>query len=291
MNDVAELEPREAGLFDAAAVTADLAAVAGVHRGRERELRTAVAQRLKAALAAGRAMAEQRLREDRHGRRCAERLCFMQDEAIRVLYEFAVRHLYPSRNPSEAEHMAIVATGGYGRGLLAPGSDIDLLFVLPYKQTAWGESIAETILYCLWDMGLKVGHATRSLNECIRQAKADMTIRTALIAARYLLGDHKLFDDLTARFNKEVAQGTAAQFVAAKLAEREERHRRAGQSRYLVEPNVKDGKGGLRDLHTLFWISRYVYLVHEPAELIERGVFDQREYKRFRRCEDFLWSV
>src|SRR5262249_12352056 len=222
---------------------------------------------------------------------CAERLCRMQDEVIEILYDFASRHLYPTQNPSEAEHMAVVATGGYGRGLLAPGPDIDLLFLLPYKQTAWGESIAETILYCLWDLGLKVGHATRSLAECIRQAKADMTVRTAILEARYLLGDRKLFDELVTRFNKEVAQGTASQFVTAKLAEREERHRRAGQSRYLVEPNVKDGKGGLRDLHTLFWIARYVYLVHEPAQLIERGVFDQREYQRFRRCEDFLWSV
>src|ERR1043166_6999848 len=290
MNDVAELKSPAAGLFDAAG-TADLAALADVHRGRERELRTAVAQRLKAALAAGRAMAEQRLREDRHGRRCAERLCFMQDEAIRVLYEFAVKHLYPSRNTSEAEHMAIVATGGYGRGLLAPGSDIDLLFLLPYKQTAWGESIAETILYCLWDMGLKVGHATRSIDECIRQAKADMTIRTAVLESRFLLGDKQLFDELMTRFDKSVIQGTGPEFVAAKLNEREERHRRAGQSRYLVEPNVKDGKGGLRDLHTLFWIAKYVYRVHDVEELIDRGVFDEDELKLFRRCEDFQWSV
>jgi [protein-PII] uridylyltransferase len=291
MNDVAELAPGEASLFDAAAVTADLAKLAGEYRGRDGELRTAVAQRLKAALAAGRASAEARLREDRHGRRCAERLCFMQDEAIRVIYEFAVRYLYPSLNPSEAEHMAIVATGGYGRGLLAPGSDIDLLFLLPYKQTAWGESIAETILYCLWDMGLKVGHATRSIDECIRQAKADMTIRTALLEARFLLGERKLFDDMSARFIKDVAQNSARDFVTAKLAEREERHRRAGQSRYLVEPNVKDGKGGLRDLHTLFWIAKYVYHVREPEELIEHDVFDREEFQRFRRCEDFLWSV
>ena len=140
-------------------------------------------------------------------------------------------------------------------------------------------------------MGLKVGHATRSVDECIRQAKADMTIRTALLETRYLFGDVKLYNELTARFDKEVVQGTAPEFVAAKLAEREERHRRAGQSRYLVEPNVKDGKGGLRDLHTLFWIAKYVYRVREPEELIERGVFDRDEYKMFRRCEDFLWSV
>src|SRR6516162_4438638 len=281
----------EAEIFDAVAIAADLERLSDVHAGNERELRLAVSRLLKAALADGRAAAERLLIADRHGRRCAERLSLMQDEIIRVLFEFAIKHLYPAQNPSEAERMAIVATGGYGRGVLAAGSDIDLLFLLPYKQTAWGESVAETILYCLWDMVLKVGHATRSVNECIRQAKADMTIRTSLLEARYLLGDHKLYDELVARFDKEIVQGTAAEFVAAKLAEREERHRRAGQSRYLVEPNVKDGKGGQRDLHTLYWIAKYVYRVREREELIAHGVYDPREYRRFRRCGDFLWAV
>ncbi len=278
-------------LIDSDAIVADLKALAEAHAGRERELRSAMAQRLKAALLKARAKAEQRLLEDRHGRRCAEQLSLMQDEIICILFEFVTSELYPTRVPSEAEHMAVVATGGYGRGLLAPGSDIDLLFLLPYKQTAWGESVAETLLYCLWDMGLKVGHATRSVDESIRQAKADMTIRTALLESRFILGDEKLFNELTTRFDKEVAAGTAREFVAAKLAEREERHRRAGQSRYLVEPNVKDGKGGLRDLHTLFWIAKYVYRVRQPEELIEQGVFDRDEFAMFRRCEDFLWSV
>jgi len=278
-------------LFDERTIASDLKKLAETHSGHEREIRAAVAQRLKIALAAGRATAERLLLKDRQGRRCAERICFMQDEIIRVIYEFAGNYLYPSQNPSEAERMAIVATGGYGRGLLAPGSDIDLLFLLPYKQTAWGEQVAEAILYCLWDLGLKVGHATRSIDECIRQAKADMTIRTAILESRFLLGDRNLFGELMARFNKSVVQGTAAEFVAAKLAEREERHRRAGQSRYLVEPNVKDGKGGLRDLHTLFWIAKYVYRVRDLEELIDRDVFDREEMKIFRRCEDFLWSV
>ncbi len=278
-------------LFDARAVAADLERLAKDGYAGERELRTAVAQRLKTVIAEGRAAAEQWLLKDRHGRHCAERLCRMQDEIIRVLYDFARKYLYRSENPSDSERMAVVATGGYGRGLMAPGSDIDLLFIMPYKQTAWGESIAEAILYCLWDMGLKVGHATRSIDECIRQAKADMTIRTAILEARFLLGDRALFDELVARFDKQVAQGTGAEFVTAKLAEREERHRRVGQSRYLVEPNVKDGKGGLRDLHTLFWIAKYVYRVREPEELIERGVFDREEYRLFLRCEDFLWAV
>ena len=272
-----ETPARSSGdLIDARALTAEIEELLKAHTGGERELRSVLAQRLKMALAEGRAKAEQLLLKDRHGRRCAERLCRMEDQIIRILFDSA-RKLYPSQNPSEAERMAVVATGGYGRGLQAPGSDIDLLFLLPYKQTAWGESVAEAILYCLWDTGLKVGHATRSVDECIRQAKADMTIRTAILEARFLLGDKKLFDELQARFDDEVVRNTAAEFVAAKLAEREDRVRRSGQSRYLVEPNVKDGKGGLRDLHTLFWIAKYVYRVREPDELIKRGVFDKPE--------------
>ena len=157
--------------FDKHEVAADLAKLAEDHAGSEQELRRMVAQRLKVVLTAGRAHAEKLLLKDRQGGRCAERLCAMTDDIIQVLFEFVVRHLYPSENPAEAERMAIVATGGYGRGLMAPGSDIDLLFLLPYKQTAWGESVAEAILYCLWDLGLKVGHATRSVDESIRQAR------------------------------------------------------------------------------------------------------------------------
>jgi [protein-PII] uridylyltransferase len=286
----AQAPKSSAELIDSRALATELERLAAERPG-DSELRAAVAQRLKAALNDGRAKAEQWLLMDRNGRRCAERLCRMEDEIIRLVFDFARRHLYPSQNPSEAERMAVIATGGYGRGLQAPGSDIDLLFLLPYKQTAWGESVAEAILYCLWDLGLKVGHATRSVDECIRQSKADMTIRTAILEARFLLGDRALFDELQARFDKDVVRTTAADFVAAKLAEREDRVRRSGQSRYLVEPNVKDGKGGLRDLHTLFWIAKYVYRVREPAELIARGVFDRQEYQLFRRCESFLWSV
>jgi [protein-PII] uridylyltransferase len=189
------------------------------------------------------------------------------------------------------DDLPLFSVGGYGRGLMAPESDIDLLFILPYKQTAWGEQVAEVILYCLWDMGLKVGHATRSVDESIRQARGDMTIRTAILETRFLTGDQALYDELVTRFDAEVVQGTAAEFVTAKLAEREERHRRGGQSRYLVEPNVKDGKGGLRDLHTVFWIAKYVYRVRDSKELVARGVFDPQEYRTFKRCEDFLWSV
>src|SRR5437660_6540783 len=288
---VKEVRPEADERFDSARIAAAVDALAEKHSGREDVFRASVAQLLKAELIAARDTAQAVLLKDRDGRRCAERLCFVQDEIIRILFSAATRHLYRSPIPSGAERMAVVATGGYGRGLMAPESDIDLLFILPYKQTAWGEQVAEAILYCLWDMGLKVGHATRSADEGIRQARGDMTIRTAILETRFLTGDQPLYGELVARFDKDVVQGTASEFVTAKLAEREERHRRAGQSRYLVEPNVKDGKGGLRDLHTLFWIAKYVYRVRETDELVERGVFDAQEYRTFRRCADFLWSV
>src|SRR6478735_2229224 len=288
---VTEDRPEADDRFDTARVTAAVDALAEKHSGREDVFRAALAQLLKAEMVAARETAQAVLLKDRHGRRCAERLCFVQDEIIRILFAAATRHLYRSPIPSGAERMAVVATGGYGRGLMAPESDIDLLFILPYKQTAWGEQVAEAILYCLWDMGLKVGHATRSVDESIRQARGDMTIRTAILETRFLTGDRQLYDELVARFDKDVVQGTASEFVTAKLAEREERHRRGGQSRYLVEPNVKDGKGALRDLHTLFWIAKYVYRVSDTDELVDRGVFDAQEYRTFRRCADFLWSV
>jgi [protein-PII] uridylyltransferase len=288
---VTEARPEADERFDTARLTAEVDALALKHVGHEDVFRAHLAQLLKTELIKARAAAQEVLLKDRHGRRCAERLCFIQDEIIGILFAAATRHLYRSPVPTGAERMAVVATGGYGRGLMAPESDIDLLFILPYKQTAWGEQVAEAILYCLWDMGLKVGHATRSIDESIRQARGDMTIRTAILETRFLTGDRALYDQLVERFDKEVVQGSAAEFVTAKLAEREERHRRAGQSRYLVEPNVKDGKGGLRDLHTLFWIAKYVYRVRDTDELLQHGVFDAQEYRTFRRCADFLWSV
>src|ERR1043165_1608707 len=188
--------------FETTRITAAVDALAEKHAGREDTFRSALAQLLKAEMIAARAQAQAILLRDRHGRRCAERLCFMQDEIIRILYDAATRHLYRSHVPSGEERMAVVATGGYGRRLMAPASDIDLLFILPYKQTAWGEQVAEAILYCLWDMGLKVGHATRSVDESIRQARNDMTIRTAILETRFLPGDQPLYDELVARFAK-----------------------------------------------------------------------------------------
>ncbi|MBX9452925.1 MAG: [protein-PII] uridylyltransferase [Mesorhizobium sp.] len=253
--------------------------------------RPALIRLLKERVAEARARAEAMLMADGGGTACAARLSHLMDEVIRALYAFAVDHVYHTRNPSAAERMAVVAVGGYGRGTLAPGSDIDLLFVLPYKQTPWGEQIVEYILYVLWDLGLKVGHATRNLDECMRLSRTDVTIRTSILEARFVSGDEAIYETLVARFDAEVVKDTGPEYVQAKLAERDERHAKGGESRYLVEPNVKEGKGGLRDLHTLFWIGKYYYRVPTAEELVGKGVFTRREFLQFRKAEDFLWAV
>ncbi len=255
------------------------------------QLRTGLVQILGGRLAEARGAARALLEERRDGMGCVRLLSQAMDGVMTVLHHAATTIAYPATNPTQSERVAVVAVGGYGRGTLAPGSDIDVLFLQPHKLTAWGESVVEAMLYPLWDMKLKVGHSTRSIDECMREARADMTIRTALLEARFLCGDRALFEEFRRRFTSEVMEGTAAAFVQAKLMERDNRVNRAGRSRYLVEPNVKDGKGGLRDLNTLFWIARYTYKVEAPEELVSAGLFTREELAIYRRSEAFLWRV
>ncbi len=253
--------------------------------------RGAVAEVLKGALADGRAEVRRRFEAGASGTEATQALAFLVDQVIRVLYDLAVTRAYPLSNPTAGERLAIIAVGGYGRGELAPYSDVDLLFLYPYKETPHTEQVVEYMLYTLWDAGLKVGQATRSVDETITRAKGDLTIRTAVLEARYVWGDQDLYLELKRRFEAEVMRGTGAQFIEAKLEERDKRHARLGDSRYLVEPNVKEGKGGLRDLHTLFWIAKYIYHVDDVADLVERKVLNPDEAQRFQHAQNFLWTV
>jgi [protein-PII] uridylyltransferase len=288
---LAELERPRFHLVTAETILAEIRALVGDAAPKAAESRAKVLGHLKSVLAAARRSAEAELRANGKGTRCAMNLSAAEDEIIRAIHLFATRHVYPVDNPSGAEMISIAAVGGYGRGTLAPGSDIDLLFILPYKQTPWGEQVTEYILYMLWDLGQKVGHAVRSVDDCIRMAKSDMTVRTATLEARYLTGAKALFEELVLRFENDVVPKTGPEFIAAKMAERDERHRQIGNTRYVVEPNIKEGKGGLRDLHTLFWIGKYFYRVKTSVELVEKGVFSAEELRTFVRAEDFLWAI
>ena len=270
-----------------AAAIADVVEAQGAAKARPK-----VVELLRGALAAGRDEIARRLGEHPSaGHDCAEAQAFLVDQLIRVIHDHVIGDLYPAPNRTSGERLTIMAVGGYGRGEMAPHSDVDVAFITPGKQTSWCEQVIEATLYFLWDLGLKVGQSSRSLDEMVRMAKSDLTIRTALLEGRYVWGDQPLFDEAQRRFWAEVVAGTERQYVADKLAERNERHKRLGDSRYVVEPNVKEGKGGLRDLHTLYWIGKYIHHVHDVSELVGVGLLTPAEYSAFRRAENFFWAV
>jgi [protein-PII] uridylyltransferase len=262
---------------------ADAMAVAG---------RAEAARLLKQALKHGREEIARRL-EDKpwQGSEAAAAYAFLTDQIVRSAYDFVVGRLHPVSNPTASERLLLMAVGGYGRGEMAVHSDVDLAFVTPWKHSGWTEQAVEATLYLLWDLGLKVGHSSRSADELVAAAAGDHTVRTAMLEARYVWGDETLFEAVQTRFWKDVVGGKARSFVAEKLEERNARHRRMGDSRYVVEPNVKEGKGGLRDLHTLFWIGKYAYRLTSAGDLVGAGLLSPQELRRFERAESFLWAV
>lgn len=218
-------------------------------------------------------------------------LCTLTDELVQTAYWFATEILHPAPAGQNREPFAILAVGGYGRGMMAPQSDVDLLFLTETKRSDRIENVIEAILYLLWDLRLKVGHSVRSASECAKLSKSDHTIRTSLLEQRPICGNLKMARDLWTLLTEQVFKGTEEEFISAKLAERETRHTKQGGQRYMVEPNVKEGKGGLRDLQSLFWIAKYYHRVNTAQGLVDIGVLNQDEHDRFSEAEDFIWAV
>ena len=223
-------------------------------------------------------------------RKAISSYAFLTDCLVTSAWKFATEIQFPSHNPTEAEKLSIISVGGYGRREMAPFSDVDLLFLTPYKMTPWSENVIETVLYLLWDLKLKVGHSSRSIKDCLRLGSEDYTIRTAMLEHRFVCGDINLASQLNEKLWKNLFSGTAKDFISAKLIERENRHEKHGQ-RYMVEPNVKEGKGGLRDLQSLYWIAKYVYQTQNISDLVDLNVFRSDEYLQFEQAEEFLWAV
>ncbi|MDP4796660.1 MAG: [protein-PII] uridylyltransferase [Rhodospirillales bacterium] len=244
------------------------------------------------ALEHGRAEVRRRFEADEQsGRNTIKAGAYLIDQLVRIVYDVAAEHIYPAGIETADDVMSVIATGGYGRAEMAPHSDIDLMFLLPYKLTPRAEQVVEYVLYTLWDLGLKVGHATRSADEVVRLAKEDITIRTSLLESRLITGNAELFDTFKVMFQKDVVKGTGMAYVEAKLAERDDRHARMGDTRYVLEPNIKDGKGGLRDLQTLMWIAKYLYGIESIDDLKLKGVLTADDARRFEKAQDFLWTV
>jgi len=255
------------------------------------DVRAAVAALLRESHAAARARAAAKLVAGLPGVEVARLYAAAADDMLRALWHFTTETLYPAPNPTEGEKLALLAVGGYGRGVLAPFSDLDLLFLRPWKTTARTETVVEFVLYVLWDLGFKVGSAARSVDECLALARSDMTVRTTLLEGRWLAGDAGLAEETLRRFRSLVSAADPRPFIAAKMEERDARHQKAGAVRYRVEPNIKDGKGGLRDLNTLFWIARSLAPESPLGARVLDDLLTSRERRTFEEAFDFLWRV
>ncbi len=235
------------------------------------------------------------------GMQAALQLAALTDQMIIALFRFTTEVVQQTGvEDATSQQLTIAATGGYGRGVLAPFSDIDLLFITADEASPETLGVVEFMLYFLWDMGLKVGHATRSVQECLDEAEADVTVRTSLLDARVITGDAELFDRFHHKFSVAHTALNAANFFAAKQDERQSRHRRYGESAYMVEPNLKEGRGGLRDMQTLYWMARYFYGADKikPRDCLDLLATDaggnlltDAEAKLARRSLDFFWTV
>ena len=282
--------PNQREVIDRRQLTETISAV--VEDKGEAAGRRDIVELLQAALADGRQEIRRRLIEKPYaGHDAAIAQAFLIDQLVRIIHDHVVEHVYPVGNRSTGERLTVMAVGGYGRGEMAPHSDVDIAFITPVKSTPWCEQVIEAILYYLWDLALKVGQSSRSLDEMVKMCRDDLTIRTAMLEGRYVWGDQPLFEEAREKFRKDVVAGTERQYVSEKLAEREERHKRMGDTRYVVEPNIKEGKGGLRDLHTLYWIGKYIHKVRSASELVDVGLLTENEYRAFRRAANFFWAV
>ncbi|MRU15207.1 [protein-PII] uridylyltransferase [Roseovarius sp. A21] len=279
-------------IFDAPRIHEDLQRAAKEAQGDTTALRRSATAILSEAMKQGREAIAAGFSEHPFAARPTVRAySWLTDCVILSALEVTTQYIHALSNPTDSERLSVFAVGGYGRGEMAPQSDVDLLFLTPYKITPWAESVIETMLYILWDLKLKVGHASRTIRDCLRLGGEDFTIRTALLENRFLAGDRQLADHFKKRLWHELFEGTEREFIEAKLEERDNRHEKQGGQRFMVEPNVKEGKGGLRDLQSLFWIAKYLHRVENVAELVALGVFTEDEFDTFARAESYLWAV
>lgn len=212
------------------------------------------------------------------------------DRLVEILFGSATRR-YQGRHPFINQRCAIVALGGYGRGELNPASDIDLLVLYPWKPNPYVETVSEHILYALWDAGLQVGHAMRNARECCRLGLRDMTVKTALLDARRIAGDVALYEDFEREVFRALWLADQRDFFREKLAESARRHARFGDSVYVLQPHVKDGKGGLRDLHTAMWMAKVKFKIHRMRDLVPLGIVGERDLAALDEAVDDLWRV
>ncbi len=199
-----------------------------------------------------------------------------------------------SRKSGELLPIALVATGGYGRSTLNPGSDVDILFLLPRASTKLPkplQDLVQDILYLLWDVGFKVGHACRSITECIEQAKADQENKTSLMDARLIAGDDELFTQFQERFDRECISKGQEAFFGLRRQDLRDRHKKYSYTVFLQEPSVKESCGGLRDFHNILWVARVKRGSTDLAALVEDRIITANTRAEIEAAHDFLHRV
>jgi len=247
-------------------------------------------------LAAGRhflnnygAMIRERHDEGADGEWVVRSISDMMDTLIRKLFLSITCDL--KRMSGAKEQIALVAIGGYGRGELNPHSDIDLMFLYGGSECRFVENIAQKILYFLWDMRLDVGYSVRTVNDCIEMAEADATVKTALLDIRHVCGNRPLYKELMQVVLTRIMPRGSDAFIRQKVADLNARREKYGSSVYLLEPNIKEGEGGLRDLHSALWIAKVRFKVTDPRELVQKGVVSEEELVLYNSLLSYLWRI
>ena len=210
------------------------------------------------------------------------------DDYFRQSYEKSVvgPKMDIAKNP-----YAVIALGGYGRAEQCVFSDVDLLFLWEKRVPRTAEDLVREIIYPLWDMGLDVGHATRSIKECITMARKDFEVLTSILDARFICGMSPLFMKLMDQIRAKFINLKPDKIISWLVESNRERHRRFGDSSYLLEPNFKEGQGGLRDYHTMLWIAKIKSGIKERRDLEYYGYFSHDDYKRLSQALSFIWNV
>ena len=216
-------------------------------------------------------------------------LTSMTDTLIRKLFTCIMSDLEDARGSGEP--LALVAIGGYGREELNPYSDIDLMFLYKGKDQRRIEDLAQKLLYFLWDMRLDVGYSVRTTQDCVEMAQGDSTVRTAMLDSRFLIGSEPLFGEFRKVLTTQIMARGSDAFIAEKAAELKRRREKYGSTVYLLEPNIKESEGGLRDLHTALWVAKTKYKITDLRELIIKGVLTEEELAVINASFSYLWRI
>ena len=225
------------------------------------------------------------------GKEVVSALTAVADEAIGKLYLDAIVRSRATSPSWSGEDLVLVALGGYGRQELAPYSDIDIMFLYREDGSETARDVAATILRSLWDLGYRIGHSQRTIQDCVTIGKADLSVKTSLMEARFLIGGRSLYREFHKRYQAEVVHKKVPAYITDKIEERSKEYERYGSTLYLLEPDIKMSKGGLRDLHLLKWVAMARYQTFSLSDIYQRALLSPKDFQILMEAQEFLWKI